>query len=541
MLKIRTSDYKDGMTEEEAAERCRERPGHCVYLLENGRQIYIGETHDIAVRLYQHGKDPEKIRYGFRRVHVITGDAFSSSEAEHCENLLITLVRVDSDLEVINPRKGNQKNDYVRKMIFEGEFDRLWLRLREMGLVKTRDIKDVVNSKMYKYFPKAELNREQKNALEVILNTLDSGELAAPARPYKNRPLVVQGDAGTGKTVLAAALFDYLKTHEPYCRKKIGFVESHTPIREAVGQVFRDTKGLRKKDALAPADITKEHYDILICDEVHKLRRNVNLYRYAKHFKAACERLGMDTSADELDWILKQSDYQILFYDPAQRVSPSCIEPDSIKKRMLDEWGRYRPVVLRDQMRIKAGQGYVTYIRHVLRQACSGAQKFSGYDLRLFDSFPEMRREIFRKEEQYGLCRICTGYGWKWSGNDEKDAEDIILDGIPVKWNGRTKGWLYEENRRYEMGSVYSLHGLDLNYAGVVFGPELYFDDASGKIKLNGSSFFDKTLKRGRTEEEQLEFVLNIYGVLMSRGIEGTYVYVCDGGLRRYLKQFIPS
>lgn len=108
-------------------------------------------------------------------------------------------MRVDSDLEVINPRKGNQKNDYGRKMIFEGEFDRLWLRLREMGLVKIRDIKDVVNSKMYKYFPKAELNREQKNVLEVILNTLDSGELAAPARPYKNRPLVVQGDAGMEK------------------------------------------------------------------------------------------------------------------------------------------------------------------------------------------------------------------------------------------------------------------------------------------------------------------------------------------------------
>lgn len=493
------------------------------------------------MRASQHSKDKEKAEYHFKRIHIITGDAFDTAEAMHCEALLIRLLEADGTMKVVNPRKGNKKNFYARQQIFEGEFDQLWIRLQEMGLVRSRDVRTVVNSQMYKYFPNAELNIQQKNALEFIVNTLDSGELAAPGKPYKNRPVVVEGNMGTGKTVLAVALFQYLKTHEPYCYKKIGFVVPHPATRDVIGRVFRDTQGLFRKDSMGPTQITKEHYDIIICDEAHKLRKNMNQRTYGRNFKNACERLGLDTSADELDWILKQSDYQILFYDPVQRVSPSNIDSESMKRRLYDEWGRFRPVILDDQMRIKAGKGYVEYIRHVLKQACSSPKYFENYELKLFDSFKEMHEKILEKEEQYGLCRLCTGYGWKWSGDKKEDASDIVLDGISIKWNSCTTGWLCDEKLKYEMGSVYSLHGLDLNYAGVVIGPELYFDENSGKIRINEEHFFDEMLKRGTSEEEQLEFLQNIYAVLMCRGIEGTYVYVCDEGLRRYMRKFIPG
>jgi len=35
--------------------------------------------------------------------------------------------------------------------------------------------------------------------------------------------------------------------------------------------------------------------------------------------------------------------------------------------------------------------------------------------------------------------------------------------------------------------------------------------------------------------------VRNIYAVLMTRGILGTYVYACDPALRDYLRTFIPA
>ena len=40
-------------------------------------------------------------------------------------------------------------------------------------------------------------------------------------------------------------------------------------------------------------------------------------------FKKNCEKLGLTTEADELDWIIKQSDCTILFYDAMQVVGPS--------------------------------------------------------------------------------------------------------------------------------------------------------------------------------------------------------------------------
>ena len=39
--------------------------------------------------------------------------------------------------------------------------------------------------------------------------------------------------------------------------------------------------------------------------------------------------------------------------------------------------------------------------------------------------------------------------------------------------------------------------------------------------------------------EELLEYITNVYYVLMTRGIKGTYLYVCDHDLREYLSQYI--
>ena len=35
------------------------------------------------------------------------------------------------------------------------------------------------------------------------------------------------------------------------------------------------------------------------------------------------------------------------------------------------------------------------------------------------------------------------------------------------------------------------------------------------------------------------EYLLNIYLTLMTRGIKGTYIYVCDDALRKYFEKYI--
>ena len=37
-----------------------------------------------------------------------------------------------------------------------------------------------------------------------------------------------------------------------------------------------------------------------------------------------------------------------------------------------------------------------------------------------------------------------------------------------------------------------------------------------------------------------LAYIKNIYTTILERGLEGTYIYVCNDSLRNYLKQFFP-
>lgn len=137
------------------------------------------------------------------------------------------------------------------------------------------------------------------------------------------------------------------------------------------------------------------------------------------------------------------------------------------------------------------------------------------------------------------LCRRGSGYAWEWSGKDGQP--DIVIDGIKTAWNSQTSGWLRNEDKKDEMGSIYTLFGVDLNYAGVVIGPDLDYDRSDGVIKVDREAFVDKAVKNGVSEEELKRYVLNTYAVLLTRGIFGTYVYVYDEALREYFSHFIPG
>jgi DUF2075 family protein len=58
--------------------------------------------------------------------------------------------------------------------------------------------------------------------------------------------------------------------------------------------------------------------------------------------------------------------------------------------------------------------------------------------------------------------------------------------------------------------------------------------------QIDPSKYKDKKGKQGIEDPALLkEYILNIYKTMMLRGIRGTYVYVCDEGLRGYLGEFV--
>jgi DUF2075 family protein len=174
--------------------------------------------------------------------------------------------------------------------------------------------------------------------------------------------------------------------------------------------------------------------------------------------------------------------------------------------------------------------------------------EFPGYDLRGFTNLAEMRRELALREAEVGLARLVAGYAWPWRTKRDASAFDLEIDGLQLRWNGTETDWVGSRNSVNEVGSIHTIQGYDLNYAGVIIGPDLRYDAKRRTLAFDRSNYFDRRGKqnnraRGITysDDDLLRFVTNIYAVLLTRGILGTYVYVCDRALRDYLGRFVPA
>jgi len=515
---------------------------HCVYILESKKQVYVGETNNIERRAVEHCSDSERNRlksYKFNKIHIIQSELFEPGPAFHFERILIKLMRIDGLYEVVNGNDGKTTH-YQRANMFELHFDDLWVELEKMGLVKAREFRAILNSGVYKYSPYNVLTEKQEHALNNIMNVINTGETKPHKDGYEARPILIEGDAGTGKTVVATSLFYRLKTDPRYRDKKIALVYPTTAMREEIQKVFKETKHLNKSHVIAPIDVTKKFYDIVICDEAHKLRRAKNIGFYITDFRKGNQRMGLCEDGDELDWILNNSGCQVLFVDNKQIAAPRDISHDYFMERLKEKTRGIRPVLLDEQMRIQAGDGYVSYIHDVLHHKTEEPKIFENYDFKLFVNFSDMFKLIRKKDEAVGLSRLCGGYAWQWKDKGSDTWRKIVIDGIEIDWNGQTSGWLSNLDCKNEMGSVYTLVGLDLNYAGVVIGPDLTFDTTENKIAVNKKEFHDKEVKKGVSDADLKAFILNSYAILLTRGIKGTFVYVCDDKLREYFEKFIP-
>jgi DUF2075 family protein len=197
-------------------------------------------------------------------------------------------------------------------------------------------------------------------------------------------------------------------------------------------------------------------------------------------------------------------------------------------------------------MRVSGGSDYIEFIGQMLGGEFAGAPKdFGEYDLRFFDNFADMKFEINRRETDSGLSRLLAGFAWPWQSKGGKADFDIEIDGIRLPWNRRNYDWVSSPTSSEEVGSIHTIQGYDLNFAGVIIGRDLYFDEYTQKIRFSRENYFDKKGKENNptlgiqySDEDLLKYVLSIYRVLLTRGIKGTYIYVCDEALRKHLSKF---
>ena len=170
-----------------------------VYLLENGEEMYVGQTTNISNRLKSHLDNPK--RQNLENAHVIYDEEYNISATLDIESSLIQYLAADNMFSLQNGNKGLSDHRYYDRERYQAKFDVIWKQLQEQGFAK-KDLVQIKNLDLFKYSPYKALTDEQMLVVDDIKMGLQ-GQM--------NATYLINGEPGTGKSVLAVYLAKYLQ------------------------------------------------------------------------------------------------------------------------------------------------------------------------------------------------------------------------------------------------------------------------------------------------------------------------------------------
>lgn len=208
---------------------------------------------------------------------------------------------------------------------------------------------------------------------------------------------------------------------------------------------------------------------------------------------------------------------------------------------------------LESQFRCNGSDGYLAWLDNTLqiRETANTSLKDIDYDLRVCSSPNEVFDLIHEKNKYNNKSRLVAGYCWDWKSKKDPAAMDIVFEeyGFAKKWNLANDGmlWMIKEESVNEIGCIHTCQGLELEYVGVIIGPD--FKVRAGEVitdvyerSYNDRSIFGmKTMLKNDPENAAIladQIIKNTYRTLMSRGMKGCYLYCTDKETEEY---FISS
>lgn len=544
-----------------------------VYVLESGpgqqKHVYVGESTSVANRMKQHAASASKKQ--MMSVRVVLDETFNRSACQDLESHLIRWFDGDGQFVVTNSNAGMTDANYFDRETYRIGFRDVFDQLRQEGFFN-RSIPEIENSDLFKLSPFKAPTPEQATAVESILEDLLEDLRAGVTGGTR----IIEGAPGTGKTIVAIYLIKMLSdiarlddlddfdidsvffelftsdNRDLLLGLRIGFVIPQQSLRLSVKKVFKKTPYLDDKMVMSQWDaaLAEEEFDLLIVDEAHRLNQRANQSsggNNKRYVEINHSLFGNDDlTHTQLDWIRAKSKNQILLLDPQQTVRPGDLPVATTGALIEKAKNQHKHYPLATQLRVRAGSDYVGFVGELLRAERPNLPDLGEYDFRVFDDLTQMRAEILARNDEVGLSRLVAGYAWEWisrTSGKTPNAFDIVIDYENLRWNRTDKDWINSPTSHEEVGSIHTVQGYDLNYAGVIIGGDLRYTPDRGmhthKDWIADKKGKEDNPKLGKkyTSADLLPLIQNIYRVLMTRGMLGTYVYAVDPGGQGFTPQ----
>ena len=523
-------------------------------------EVYVGESNDIFKRTRQHyeaASDRTKWQSRLEKrdavLFVIGHEHFHKSMTLDIENRLMhTLMSVESVRRVHNLRENPQTSYYLMEET-DGIFREIWRMLGRKNKELFPSESEIRDSAIYKASPFHKLTDDQKHARDRIMEMV--------SKILKNREtkqlIFIDGEAGTGKTVLVSSTFYELycqaeeEERELMCHLLVNHDEQITvyeQIAEKLGLTEKYGTVVSKPTTFINHHSAEAPVDVAFVDEAHLLlTQGKQSYR------------GENQLAD----IMERARVTVVLFDENQILTTEQFwEAQVLEEYRMQAEALQNHIVLTEQLRMHADAEVMDWIDSFTKRGelKNIPEKPDGYCIRVFDS-PEALDSAIRKrakEKESALSRVTATYDWEYREKQRpKDPArkywEVRIGAWHKPWNRELKAELSREEKKqidglawaeqpqtiHEVGSTFTIQVFDLNYAGVILGPSVKY--RNGRIvfdpsaSCNAKAVRNRTLSDGTKRKFGETLIRHEVRVLMTRGVNGLYLYACDPELQTAL------
>ena len=284
-------------------------------------------------------------------------------------------------------------------------------------------------------------------------------------------------------------------------------------------------------------DTTQKTFGALIVDEAHRLNMKSGLY----------SNLGENQILE----IIQAARFSIFFVDDRQRVHIKDIGSKAAIQKFAESCGAIvHTAKLSSQFRCNGSDGYLSWLDNTLQIKETANIRLSAedYDFKIFSDPNQLFEAIKEKNKINNKARVVAGYCWDWNSKKSPNDYDIVLPEFHFKkrWNLNTDKnlWIIGDKSIEEIGCIHTCQGLELEYIGVIIGPDMRYENGQIITDVTQRSGNDQSVKgfksfithnKSKALQDADEIIKNTYRTLLTRGMKGCYVYCCDKALAEYL------